>query len=275
MQIGIVGSGFVGKAIATALLELHSISLTTTSRNKQKILQEQYPHVIVMRGEETEKYQELLPSCDLLIFCMAPKSREEYEKTYQKTAEALLSFVERENIRDKQLIYTSSTSVYSENSGGEVIETSPLASQDPHKKILIDTESQLLSLAKHDWKVCVFRCGGIYGNERRPFSLEGLKKGTLAGTGKEMTNAIHVEDIVRAVMFVIAHPLEGIYNLVDDDHPTRDALYRAAAEKEGLSPPKWDPSLPLFHVSNKIVSNEKIKSAGFSFLYPHRMLKYP
>ena len=148
-----------------------------------------------------------------------------------------------------QIIYTSSTSVYCEQE--IVYETSPL-----NDGILAKVEKQFPATA------LIFRCAGIYGPDRE---IKNRIKPVMAGTGNEPTNSIHVEDVVRAIIFGIMGKLSGIYNLCNDDHPTRRELYSEFTE----TLPKFDPSLPLRHGGHKIVSNQKIKQAGFTFLHPH------
>ncbi len=101
--------------------------------------------------------------------------------------------------------------------------------------------------------VCIMRCAGIFGPGRE---IEKRKKPVMPGTGNEVTNHIHVDDIARAFVFAIEKHLTGTFNLCNDDHPTRKALYGDVS---------FDPSQPVPHGCNQIADNSRIKELGFSF----------
>jgi hypothetical protein len=60
---------------------------------------------------------------------------------------------------------------------------------------------------------------------------------------------------VEGISFCLKHRLIGIYNLVNDDHPTRKELYSNDIT--------WNPNLPHGNKEYK-VSNHKIISPGFT-----------
>jgi nucleoside-diphosphate-sugar epimerase len=103
--------------------------------------------------------------------------------------------------------------------------------------------------------------------------MQNLQGHPLPGTGEAYTNMVHKDDCVRAINYVHKHHLTGVYNLADDDHPTRKELYDLVAEKTKLPKVQWDASLSNLHRGNKRISNHKIKSAGYSFEHPHRVIE--
>lgn len=104
--------------------------------------------------------------------------------------------------------------------------------------------------------VCIFRCAGIFGPGRE---IAKRIRPIMPGTGKEVTNHIHVDDIASAFAFAIDRHLSGVFNLCNDDHPTRAALYGNVV---------FDPTKPLTHGCNQIVDNRQIKAAGFCPKHP-------
>lgn len=100
--------------------------------------------------------------------------------------------------------------------------------------------------------ICIFRCAGIFGPGR---GIEKRRRPIMPGTGNEVTNHIHVNDIAGAFIFAIDHSLSGVFNLCNDDHPTRAELYGNV---------QFDPSKPITHGCNQIVDNSRIKAAGFT-----------
>jgi hypothetical protein len=90
--------------------------------------------------------------------------------------------------------------------------------------------------------------------ETRALKLTGKQ---IQGSGKEYTNHIHLEDIVRALEFCLERHLKGLYHLVNDSHPSKKELYG-----EG---PIWSSKSSSLGYR---VSNQKIKEAGFVFSHP-------
>ena len=83
---------------------------------------------------------------------------------------------------------------------------------------------------------------------------------------------VHKTDVAAALDYALRHHLEGIYNVVDDEHPSRKDLYKQISHHCHLRTIHWDPELTSMHGGNKRVSNHKIKAAGFTFQFPHRVL---
>jgi nucleoside-diphosphate-sugar epimerase len=147
-----------------------------------------------------------------------------------------------------------------------------LAKSEP-AKILIEAEKHYLSLQELGWNVCLLRLSEIYGPGRELSNrVKNLEGHVLPGTGDHYTNMIHKTDVASAIDYAHRHHLEGIYNLSDDENPTRKALYDAVSHKFRLPKVKWDPEHMALHTGNKRVSNHKIKAEGFALRHPIRML---
>lgn len=166
MNIVIVGPGYVGHAMATFWAKEHLV--TTVSR-------ETFPQI-----------KEILKDKDILVLCMAARSKDEYENTYLNSAKA----IKEAHPQLKQIIYTSSTSVYSEIEGNWVTEES---STPP--SILLKTEEVLQEIPTN---VCCLRLGGIWGPGRYPKASD--------------FNSIHLRDIERVIDFALKNNLSGVYN---------------------------------------------------------------
>ena len=245
MKIMILGCGYVGKSLARAL-QGHALTLTTQNPGNLPALSAYSENCFAVCGTDAEALSCLLSDQDVLIVCLAAKGKADYETTYLETAKTLKTILTKKPLR--QIIYTSSTGVYEEKEGGVVTEESKTSG------ILDLTEKEFLSL--HN--TTIFRLGEIYGEERQ------IKdKLSRAICSDSPTNMIHLHDITGAILFAIQKPLFGVYNLVDDIHETRAELYGRLAQKYGLPlPPFQHPPLR----GNKIVSNQKIKDAGYHFI---------
>ena len=90
---------------------------------------------------------------------------------------------------------------------------------------------------------------------------------TRPGTGKEITNWVHLDDIVGALEFIRGQQLGGIYNLSHDVPVTTAELLDSLFERHGLDRVIWDPSNPQVRPYNARLSIEKLKAAGFSLIH--------
>lgn len=266
MKLFILGAGYVGKACLAHLKNQDHIIYASTTRDEKVLPLKSYTeHVLVLKGSEKAKIKEIIDKCDAMIILVAQKD-DNYEETYLTTAKIVACALE-ERSKPFFLLYTSSTSIY-EGLTGWAREEDLVAPQSVRTQILLETEKIYLACAKKQVTSCILRLGGIYGPERelseraRRFSGKEMN-----GTGAEWTNHIHLEDIVSALEFCLTNRLSGIYNLVNNDHPSREKLYTELCQSLNLVPPKWGPCTKG-EASGYRVSNNKILSKGFKFKHP-------
>lgn len=252
MKILIIGAGYVGKAAAEVWrAQGHMITLTTRFPKRIAELAPFAHQVILM-----ERLSEALLGQEVVLLSVAPDSSDEsaYEQTYLGTAKALLQNLDRAT---RQILYTSSSSVYGEHGGAIVDESTQLKPSSRREAILIETENLLLQAP---CKVCILRLGEIIGPGRQIADrLRALNGRPLAGTGESITNLSPIEEILAALGTAVEREWEGIYNICSDLHLTRRTLYEQLCREEGLPPVVWDASRLSPHAGNKTVSNDKFK----------------
>lgn len=270
MKIAIIGCGYVGKA---ALQHLRTksdyvISATTTTPERVVELETIAHRVEVLKGNDEGGMRQLLQNQDAVLLCVGARGASAYEETYLGTAKTLVSAL-KQAPSVQQLIYTGSYSVYGDKKGEWVDEGSPLTPANQNNEILAETERVLMTAASPNLKVCIFRLGGIYGPGRELIKIFGRWSGmTRPGAGEDFSNWIHLDDVVGALTFALEHQLQGIYNLVGDVPQTsREVLERIFAN-HNLPNVAWDASVPSLRPYNAQVSNQKIKAAGYRFIYP-------
>ncbi|MCC5614893.1 SDR family oxidoreductase [Nostoc sp. CHAB 5836] len=270
MNVAIIGCGYVGYKVAQYWQQKMNfvVSVTTTSPERAPALQSVSQRVVVTCGNELESLKSVLQNQDVVLLSVGAKTRELYEETYLQTAQTLVSFLQQ--IKSvKQLIYTGSYAVYGDRNGVWVDEETPLAPPNLNAQILRKTEDVLLSASSENLRVCIFRLGGIYGSGRELLKIFSRYSGaTRPGNGEDITNWIHLDDIVGAIEFARHRRLQGIYNLVDDAHLTSRDLLDTLFEKHNLPKVKWDTSIKSNRLYNAWVSNEKLKEAGYQLIHP-------
>lgn len=264
-RIAILGAGYIGGKLIVPLKKRGlTVRVSTTTPSKANDLETIADEVFLLKGNEKNKTELFLKDCDGLILTVAPKESGDYQATYLETAET---------IRDtkpklKYLLYTSSTSVYGNYHGNLVDEETKPMPESQQGEILLNTESTYLKSLLDETKVCILRLGGIYGPGREV--LNRVKKFAgrkIPGNGSSITNLIHCDDIVSAILWSLDQELVGVHNLVNDTHVTRKELYMKLAQQNKLPEVLWDNTGVNPHAGNKIVSNEKIKSTGFRFIH--------
>lgn len=264
MKIGIIGCGYVGQAVASRWIDKgHIVSATTRKPIRLAALEHLALHPFLIQNGNLKPFIE---SQEAILISLAPnKTTDDYTATYLKTTQQIVQALDSSPSL-KQILYTSSTSVYGDQQGAWTDETAPLNFFNGQARILYETEQLLLQQDSEHLSVCILRLGEIYGPRREISArLHRMQGHPFPGTGANYTNLIHLEDIVEALDFALNHNLRGIYNLCNDLHISRRQLYAALCEQEKLAPIQWDPLIQSQHGGNKRVSNQKIKNLGFSF----------
>ena len=270
MNIAIIGCGYVGYAIAQYWQQNSSfvVTATTTTQSRVSALQSVAQKVVVVSGNDPEALQSVLQNQEVVLLSVGPKDANLYEETYLHTARNLVSVL-RQIPSVRHLIYTGSYSIYGDRNGAWVSEETPVAPANSNGEILSQTESVLLSAESENLRVCILRLGGIYGLNRELVKIFSRAPGTTRpGNGEDVTNWIHLDDIVGAIEFARKHNLQGIYNLVDDAHLTSRELLDTLLTKHNLPSVQWDSSQTSNRPYNAKVSNQKIKNAGYQLIHP-------
>lgn len=268
-KVMIVGCGYVGKAVAATWVEQGlDVTATTTTPARLPELRAIAHHAIVLRADDADALRDAMSGQDTVLLSVGAPNRDAYEQTYLNTAKSTATTLAATSV--KQVIYTGSCAVYGDQAGRRVDEDTAIAPITPHHQIIADSERILLDAATEQQKVCVLRLGGIYGPDRELVRIFGRAAGTTRpGTGSEPSNWIHLDDIVGAIDFARTHRLSGLYNLVQDNPPSRRELIDQVCQTHNLPPVQWNPELPSTRSYNAIVSNQKIRTAGYAFIHKH------
>lgn len=273
MNIVIIGCGYLGMEVAS-IWKKHGHYVTATTRSPEKLdsLSKVSQKALILKGNDEDELVPLIANNEVILVTIGADNLDHYENTYLNTAQ-IFRHLALEMDLPRHLIYTSSTSVYGDRHGHWVDETSELLAKSDQGKILIEAEKYYLLLQELGWHVCLFRLSEIYGPGRElSHRVKQFEGHILPGSGDHHTNMIHKHDCAFAIDYALRHHLEGVFNLSDDEHPTRKELYDSISKKFHLSKVKWDPSHTALHSGNKRVSNHKIKGEGFALRYPHRVL---
>ena len=268
-QAAILGCGYVGTAVARRWSgqDIH-VTVTTTSPDRVNDLHSIADRVKVVHGADLAAVSDLLRGQEILLITVAGGRKAGYEAVYLNTAKTVLAALEQ-SPGLRQIIYTSSFSVYGDHQGRWVTEADSVYPSTENTKILVAAEQTILSAATSDRKVCLLRLGGIYGPNRELQKIYSRAAGSVRpGSGTEGSNWVHLDDIVGAIDFARTHSLTGIYNVIQDEVTTSKDLIHRVCQAHTMAPVTWDSSRPSARPHNVRVSNRKLKAAGYRFQHP-------
>jgi nucleoside-diphosphate-sugar epimerase len=278
MRVLIVGCGYVGLPLGARLArEGHEVfGLRRNSAAEPELRSAGILPLFadITRPTELEK---LPGGFDWVVHCVAAGGDvENYRQIYFEGTGRVLDWLAKDPPR--KFVYTSSTSVYGQNDGSWVDETSPAEPTAGTAQILVATENLLLRSAKADagrsgFPAIILRVAGIYGPERghglKQF-LRGLAR--IEGEGSRFLNMIHRDDVGGCILAALQAGRPGqIYNAADNEPATQLHFYQwLAAELEKEMPPAEPESGSHRRgVTNKRVSNAKLRAElGYSFQFP-------
>lgn len=209
---------------------------------------------------------------DILAVTLSPAARD-----YPGLLERLTSAAAQRDV--EQIIFCSSAGVYSERGGNVVDEDAPLDRASSRGAALVAAE-ELVTRGSPSL-VTVLRFSGIYGPGRSPWHRYLLQGEPLVPENEDAwTNRIHVEDAARAMLFVAARRLGGVFN-VTDDHPATVAEIRSWIARQGPAPsppgtstPAWDTDSPeparrrTVRAGSKRVSARRLRALGWDLVVP-------
>ena len=206
-----------------------------------------------------------LPAADVCLYAVG----------YDRTARADKRTVYVDGLRNvlmeirqrvPRLIFISSTSVYGQQAGEIVDESSPCEPDQENGRICCDAEEVVREFGKG---AVILRLSGLYGPGRLIARKEQLLQGTpLEGSPQTWLNLIHVDDAARAFQLLTDQSASSPLYLLSDEVPLRRGdFYGAIARHIGAPEPIFSgqEGLPL---GKRCDSSLIRKELNFSFQYP-------
>ena len=265
-RILVVGCGDVGYRVALAM---HERGHDVVGLKRQPI-DTPSPFPILIADIRQSLLLEVLPSdFDLVLFIVSPDSRqlEAYQALYETGLNNLLSHFSIHG-RQPRWFMVSSTSVYGQNNGEWVDETSVTHPNSGTSLCLLYAEQRLWEA---DRQHCVVRFSGIYGPGRDWLIRRAAQGERIQQQPPTYTNRIHRDDCVAVLVFLMEKHLAGdllaaCYLASDHDPaPLWDVMNWIAAQYHFPAPA---PLLTPDNANqNKRCSNARLVALGYSFLY--------
>jgi nucleoside-diphosphate-sugar epimerase len=260
----IVGFGYLGKAIAMQTKQHHKTYII--KRNQAPL--PPYVRPFFFDITHTNEYPQL-PSVDTLYYTVSANQRtkEAYLKAYIDGLTTLISQLKQQQALPKHFVFVSSTSVYHQNNGATVDETSATQPTKYQGQIMLQAEQIVKEL---NLKKTIARFSGIYGPKRCAFAKK-LQQGTSFHSADKLriTNHIHVDDGARALLHLsqLSQPPECV-NVSDPNPRSIQSLLECIQPHTKQALQKQENNNNQQPLSNKSVSCELLLQTGFKFQHP-------
>ena len=267
-SVGIIGCGWLGKALAVTLLDKGiSVLATSSTLDNVEALNKQGINALQLTlptdNKQLLQYDIFLQQS--LVIAITPKFKQGQTDYANKIAQ-LVNAAQQKGIV-KRIVLLSSTAVY-QGLCGNVNEDSVLNLTNPKAQILNTAEQTVLNFSNQS---SVIRLAGLVGPERHPGKFLLPNKGR---TNKTLTNPmapvnlIHQQDAVGLILALLqADSAQGVFNGVSDTHVNKQHYYQVAAKALSLQAPIFLPDNS--NEITRVVSGVKAKQAlSYKFVYP-------
>jgi nucleoside-diphosphate-sugar epimerase len=284
----LLGCGYIGTALAQAALGGgEAVSALTRSEERAAGLRALGLQPVVAGDIASHAWhKQLNPANEAIVLSVAPSARgaEGYRHSFVEGAKSITHWLGQSAASGRaparELVFTSSTSVYPQTAGEWVDEGAQVdsAALGPAGAILREAEALLLALpptlVKRVW---VLRLAGLYGPGRHHLLDAVREKGgaIFPGDGGQWLNLLHRDDAVGALRGCLGASADiqgGIFNVADDEPVYKRELVFWLAQQLGRNPAEiqFAPSVSsrsshrqnaFCKTPHRRVANAKIKTA--------------
>lgn len=268
MKALLIGAGYTGGALARQLRAAgHEVACWVRSEASAARLAADGLRVITGDVADTWIWRGLNDTWDAVVFAASSSGGgpAAYHAIYGK---GLATALDQAGPYGR-FLYTSSTSVYGQDDGGWVDETSPASALSETAEILQQAEQRVLRAYG-----TVLRLSGIYGPGRTVYLKKYVEAGEpLPGDGGRWVNMIHRDDAAGAAAFLLTHPDApgNLYNGTDNEPVRLAELAGWLARETGRPAPSSgapeDPNRKR-GLTSKRISNAKLRSLGWTPRFP-------
>lgn len=281
------GTGFVGGTVTRRLLEMgHAVSVIGSRRQCRLPAHEQLTYVAADTTRPGD-WQRLIPEQDALINLTGRSIFNLWTESYKKTLYESRILTTRHLVAalpehsETVLLSTSAAGYYGD--GGEDEKNESMGpGNDFLAQVCRDWEREAQQAAAKGARVVVMRFGVVLGKGggalatmKLPFQL-GL--GGPIGSGKQWFPWIHLEDLVRAIVFLLsAEECHGPFNFTAPQPVRQKDFARqlgAAYHRPALLPaPAFFMKLVLGEFGQTLLQGQKVvpralTESGYCFTYP-------
>jgi nucleoside-diphosphate-sugar epimerase len=210
----------------------------------------------------------LMPDLVLIVLTPGAYTDERYQNVYVRGLTNCLGALNRSRLR--RIVWVSSTSVFDQNDGQLLDESSPALPRSFAGQRLLEAEA-LLSAS--DIPHTIVRCGGIYGRGRERLLRQlqsGLRSPLLP---PRYSNRIHRDDAVGILQFLLARaaddmPIQNLYLAVDAEPVLITDIEHWLCSQIDIDYESLEVQEGELRGGNRRCSSKRLQALGYAFLYP-------
>lgn len=278
------GTGFIGTKL-TRLLQLKGYKIIVLSRHKPKD-----PKLLHIKADLSKKipHDPLLEGLYGVIHLAGKNIFGRWTKRFKKgiydsRIEGTKNLVDAlKDVKKKPKIFISASAVgYYGDRNNELLTEKSEAGKDFLAHVCIDWEKESSKVISMGMRWAVVRTAVVLGKKGAIVkALTPLFKAFLGGplgSGKQYFPWVHVDDLVRAYLYILENKIDGPINVCAPEKITNAEFSKALGEvlhrPSWFKTHKWMLRLAVGEFADAImasqrVSSKKLESNGFSFDYP-------
>ncbi|WP_426143750.1 SDR family oxidoreductase [Pseudomonas sp. DWP3-1-2] len=202
---------------------------------------------------------------DYLVYCATPTERDEagYRAAYVQGLQHVLGWLAQHGQRPRRIIFVSSSSVYGQQHGEWVDETSPTDASNYSGKVMLEAEQVAL---QSGLPASVVRLTGIYGPGRTDLANRVRQGYSVANEPPLYGNRIHADDAAGLLAYLLQADSKGVelddcYIGVDDAPAPLGEVVAWLREYLGVT--EWAENSTLRRSGSKRCSNARAKALGW------------
>lgn len=207
---------------------------------------------------------------DYLVYCAAATDHDEagYRAAYVQGLKHVLEWLDDYGQAPKHLLFVSSSSVYGQQNGEWVDESSDTQAQGYSGQVMLEAEQVALDSGI---PASIVRLTGIYGPGRE-WLLTQVRQGYRVAIDPPLYgNRIHADDAAGLLAFLLRHVEQGgqldkVYIGVDDAPAPLAEVVDWLREYLGVT--EWADDASVRRAGSKQCSNARAKALGWTPTYP-------
>ncbi len=266
-RLVIFGCGYVGRATAQwALTQALRVTALTRNPETARGLTQLGVDAVVADLASEEWHSRIAGGPEFALNCVSSGGGgiESYRRSYVEGMASIAAWA-RTRGAVGTMVYTGSTSVYPQDGGVTVDETSAVGSEAERPQLLLQAEATLSGASEAWRRWFILRLAGIYGPDRHML-LEQVRSGTVSGKGEHHLNLIHRDDAVAAIAAAFAAPANitsQVFNVADDGAARKREVVDWLAAALGVKAPDFsgEPAAGRRAVTpDRVIANARCKA---------------
>ena len=262
-KIGILGCGWLGKALAKELMaNSYVVFGSVRTKEKANVISGLgiTPFIIHIDNQNIiGPIESLLAQSEVLLIAFPPGLRHDKDAQYAARIKLIVNHLGKyTNIR---VILLSSIGVFGQSQGTVSEHDTPKPDTEVGNQLL-EAEQHLLSLGSRG---SIIRLGGLVGDGRHPAKQLSGKKNIPHPNAP--TNLVHQQDVVAFIYHIIKQELWGeLFHCVSPVHFSRASFYVEQCTLAGISLPEFDQKETTRN--KKVIDAKSKKLLGFAYRFP-------